>query len=144
MFDKLDAVIAQAIMSIGGVKGIELGAGFNAASMTGTQHNDSFIHDGKRIIKSSNNAGGILGGISDGTSLTFNAAFKPTPSISATQKTVNTAGDNVELSIKGRHDPVIVPRAIVVIEAMTCLAICDLLLINMAARMDNVIKLYGK
>lgn len=144
VFDKLDAGLAKAVMSIGAVKGVEIGAGFAASSMKGSENNDSYEMDGDNIVKLTNNAGGISGGISDGADIVLRAAFKPTPSIAATQKTVNKNGEDIEISIKGRHDPIIVPRAVVVVEAMTGITIADMLLKNMTANVDNVRKVYGK
>lgn len=142
VFDKADALLARAVMSIGAVKGVEIGSGFKAAQMTGHQHNDFFSYQTGEIKKLTNNAGGTLGGITDGSQIILRAAVKPTPSIEKTQQTVNKVGENIELSIKGRHDPVIVPRAVVVVEAMASLTLVDLLLKNMSARMTNLIKLY--
>lgn len=142
VFDKLDAVIAGAIMSIGAVKGVEFGNGFAAADSTGSANNDSFYAEAGKLLKKTNNAGGVLGGISDGSNLVFRAAFKPTPSIGKTQQTVNKNLENIDINIKGRHDPVIVPRAVVVVEAMTGLAIADLLLKNMSSKLSDVKKIY--
>lgn len=143
VFDKLDANLAKAIFSIGAVKGFEIGSGFAAARMTGTEHNDSFYYDGEgRVCKQTNNAGGILGGISDGSEIIFRAAFKPTPSIYAEQDTITKQGENITVQIKGRHDPVVVPRAVVVVESMAALTIADLLLANMGARCSHISQLY--
>ncbi len=137
VFDKLDASLARAIMSIGAVKGFEIGDGFAAAKALGSQNNDEFYVDAcGRVNKKTNHAGGILGGMSDGSQIVLRAAFKPTPSIAQTQKTANNHGENVEIAIKGRHDPVVVPRAVVVVEAMTALTIIDLLLMSKSARLD--------
>ncbi len=135
VFDKMDACLAQAIFSIGAVKGFEVGNGFEAARMRGSENNDSFIigADGK-VGKKTNYAGGILGGITDGTTITLRAAFKPTPSIAREQQTINNKGEEVSIQIKGRHDPIIVPRAVVVVEAMTAITIADLLLRNKTAK----------
>ncbi len=135
VFDKLDACLAKAIMSIGAVKGFEVGDGFAAARALGSQNNDAFCRgpDGK-VCKRTNHSGGILGGISDGSDIVFRAAFKPTPSISQAQRTVDRAGGDVEIRIHGRHDPVVVPRAVVVVEAMACLVISDLLLLGKNSR----------
>ena len=142
VFDKLDANLAKAIFSIGAVKGFELGDGFASATSTGTTNNDSFyIADGVPK-KCTNHAGGILGGISDGSDIVFRAAVKPTPSISSIQKTINRSGENISVSIKGRHDPIIVPRAIVVVEAMAALTVADALLANMSAKTDYVKQVY--
>ncbi len=135
VFDKLDACLARAVMSIGAVKGFEIGDGFEAAQSTGSQNNDAFYmaEDGS-VAKSTNHSGGILGGISDGSDIVLRAAFKPTPSISRQQNTVNQHGENVEISIQGRHDPIVVPRAVVVVEAMAALTVADLLLRNRSSR----------
>ena len=150
VFDKLDAKLAQAIMSIGAVKGVEIGDGFAATESTGSCNNDVFFvedHLGTEgqaphIIKKTNHAGGVLGGISDGSRLILRAAFKPTPSIRSGQETVNRSGENIRLSIGGRHDPLVVPRAVVVVEAMTALTLVDLLLHNMGSRMEYLTKIY--
>jgi chorismate synthase len=91
-----------------------------------------------------NHAGGVLGGISDGSSVVFRAAFKPTPSIAQPQKTVTRQGEETQIEIKGRHDPIVVPRAVVVVEAMAALTTVDLLLANLSARMDRIVSFYGK
>lgn len=144
VFEKLDACLAKAIFSIGGVKGFEVGEGFAAATLTGREHNDAFCTDeAGRICKETNHAGGILGGISDGSQILFRAAVKPTPSIGATQHTVTKDGTPIRINIKGRHDPVIVPRAVVVVEAMAALTIADLLLSDMSAKADSVISFYS-
>ena len=142
VFEKLSARLGAALFSIGAVKGVEVGEGFAAARLKGSQNNDSFFRDGAGIAKRTNCAGGILGGISDGSPLVLRAAFKPTPSIAQPQQTVTDTGEETELSIHGRHDPVIVPRAVVVVEAMTALVLADLLLQNMAARLDRIQQFY--
>lgn len=142
VFDKLDASLAKAIFSIGAVKGFEIGSGFQAAKSNGSINNDAFIAHGENIVKKTNNAGGILGGMSDGAPIILRAAFKPTPSIFKPQETVSANGENITLSIKGRHDPIIVPRAVVVVEAMTAITLVDLLFSNMFARIDNIQKFY--
>lgn len=133
VFDKLDADLAKAIMSIGAVKGFEIGGGFEAAGKLGSEFNDAFdIRDG-RVVTKTNNAGGILGGISTGNIIRFRAAIKPTPSVSITQETVNLAeGKVVEINISGRHDPVIAPRFVPVGEAMAAVVILDHLMRNEA------------
>ena len=98
--------------------------------------------DGNTIKKATNHSGGTLGGMSDGSPLVFRAAVKPTPSIAATQHTVNKSGEDIEISIKGRHDPIIVPRAVVVVETMAAITILDALLSNMTARLDRIIEFY--
>ena len=140
VFDKLEAVIGQGILSIGGIKAIAFGAGFGAAKMKGSQHNDAMYAKNGKIHKKSNHAGGTYGGISDGSAITFLAAVKPTPSISQTQESVNRQGENIELNIKGRHDPLIVPRAVVVVEAMAAMAVADLILVGLSSNIDNIKK----
>jgi chorismate synthase len=98
--------------------------------------------DGDKIIKATNHAGGILGGMSDGSEIVIRAYFKPTPSIFQKQETVNKNGENIDIQIKGRHDPIIVPRAVVVVESMTALTILDMLLQNMTSRVDKIKKFY--
>ena len=180
VFDKLDALLAHALMSVGAVKGIEIGDGFAAALARGSENNDAFAaadrvkatnhatdsamatyhatdraksthhaadktesayHAADRV-KATNHAGGILGGISDGDDIFLRVAVKPTPSIFREQDTVNWNGEPVKLSIKGRHDPLIMPRAVPVVEAMVSLVLADALLINMGASMENVKKVY--
>jgi chorismate synthase len=142
VFDKLDANLAKAMLSIGAVKGFEIGDGFAAAASTGSVNNDAFVMSDGKIAKASNHAGGTLGGISDGSPITFRVAVKPTPSISQSQQTVNQSGEEISVSIRGRHDPIIVPRAIVVVECMAAITVLDLLLTNMGAKLDNVKKIY--
>jgi len=128
VFGKLDARLAGAMLSLGAVKGIEFGVGFAAARLKGSENNDT-------PVNKSNNAGGILGGISSGQDITFNVAFKPTPSISKPQKALGkTDGAIVDLTISGRHDVCIPPRAVPVVEAMTALVLADLVLLQRAAR----------
>ena len=143
VFEKLDANLAKAMLSIGAVKGFEIGDGFKAADTKGSINNDSFHTKDGRITKDTNHAGGVLGGMSDGSKIIFRAAVKPTPSISKTQSTVTKDGENTEMIIKGRHDPVIVPRAVVVVESMAAITILDLLFTNMSARMDKLKSFYG-
>ena len=124
VFDKLDADIAKALMSIGAVKGVEIGAGFETSGMTGSRSNDEITPQGF----ATNNAGGILAGISNGDRIVARAAVKPIPSIGITQKTVDTSGKSAAISIKGRHDVSAIPRINVVCEAMICLVLADHLL----------------
>ena len=145
VFDKLDANLAKAMFSIGAVKGFEIGDGFDAAKATGTKNNDPFICDDHgHIKKETNHAGGILGGISDGSDIFMRIAIKPTPSVASTQKTVTTAGEPISVQIKGRHDPIIVPRAVVVVESMAAITLADLMLSNMGARMEYLQKIYDR
>ena len=115
----------------------------NAARATGLSNNDCFYPgpDGS-VQKKTNHAGGVLGGISDGSDLIFRAAIKPTPSIASVQETVTTENEPISLSVKGRHDPVIVPRAVVVVESMAALVVTDALFMNMTSRMDHLHKIY--
>ena len=142
VFQKLDATLASAVMSIGSVKGVEIGDGFRVTSSTGSQNNDSFYAKDGSIFKESNHSGGVLGGISDGCPLLLRAAVKPTPSIGQTQKTVTSNLENTEITITGRHDPVIVPRAVVVVESMVAVTLADALLMNLGSRMDYLKKIY--
>ncbi len=130
VFDKFDARLAHAIMSIGAIKGIEFGSGFAAARTTGSNNNDIFIDKDGQTHTATNNAGGILGGISNGEDIVFRAAVKPTSSISAEQATVNTHGQAETVKISGRHDPCLCPRIVPVIEAMTNITLVDCLLLQ--------------
>lgn len=143
VFNKLDALLAQGIMSIGAVKAVELGDGTSVCQTLGSQNNDSFIIADNKISKSTNHSGGILGGISDGSDILIRASFKPTPSIYKEQHTVNSSLEETLISIKGRHDPIIGPRAVVVVESMCAITILDLLMINATSKIDNLISLYN-
>lgn len=128
-FDSLEGALSKALFSIGGIKGVEFGAGFGFAAMRGSQANDAFAMapDGK-IHTTTNNNGGINGGISNGMPVVFNCAVKPTPSISKSQKTINlNSGEETEIEIKGRHDPAIVRRICPVVSAMAAIVLCDFL-----------------
>ena len=143
VFNKLDAALAKAVMSIGAVKGFEIGDGFDVAKATGKNNNDAFrIGADGSVSKETNHAGGILGGMSDGSDIILRATIKPTPSISATQHTVNKSGEEIDINIKGRHDPIIVPRAVVVVESMAAITIVDAMFANMSARMDSLERFY--
>jgi chorismate synthase len=142
VFRKLDAALGQAIFSIGAVKAVEIGDGCMAALAKGSENNDAFVVSDGKVWKKTNHAGGILGGISDGSEILLRAYIKPTPSIFQKQQTVNKDGENITVEIKGRHDPVIVPRAVVVVEAMTALTVVDLLFENMYAKTDRIIEFY--
>lgn len=143
VFDKLDAALAKAIMSIGAIKGVEIGDGFAVATRTGAENNDSFYYDNnKNLTKLTNHAGGILGGISDGSEIIVRAAVKPTASIARPQRTVNKDKENIEIAIQGRHDPIIVPRAVVVVESMVAITLVDYLFQGMTSRMDRIIEFY--
>lgn len=143
VFRKLDALLGQALLSVGAVKAMEVGDGIRAASAYGSANNDSFRMQDGRVVKQSNHAGGILGGISDGSDILLRTYVKPTPSIFSGQETVSQNGENITVQIKGRHDPVIVPRAVVVIESMTALVLADALLCNMGSRMEHLKKVYS-
>ncbi|MCQ6557571.1 chorismate synthase [Paenibacillus mendelii] len=121
VFDKLDAELAKAMLSIGAIKGIEFGAGFAAADMLGSEHNDQMNSTGFLT----NNAGGIVGGISNGEEIVFRVAVKPTSSITVPQQTMNIAGKEQTIVTEGRHDPCICPRIIPVVEAMACIVLED-------------------
>lgn len=144
VFDKIDANLAKAMFSIGAVKGFEIGDGFAVATMTGKENNDAFVMNGAscKPVKTSNHSGGTLGGLTDGAPLTMRVAIKPTPSIAAPQHTVNKSGEDIDIEIHGRHDPIIVPRAVVVVEAMAAITILDALLENMSSRLDRVVEFY--
>ena len=144
VFDKLDADLAKAIFSIGAVKGFEIGDGFLTSFAKGSENNDAFFYDENgNVCKKTNHAGGILGGMSDGAPIVLRAAVKPTPSIFKAQQTVNRSGENITLEIKGRHDPVIVPRAVVVVESMAALVLVDALMENMSSRLEHMIEFYN-
>lgn len=128
MFDGVEGVIAKAVFGVPAIKGIEFGKGFELSKMRGSQSNDPFRYKDGRVVTETNNMGGILGGITNGMPVIFRAAVKPTPSISQKQKTVDLQKEeNAELEIHGRHDPCIVPRAVPVIEAVTALAIINII-----------------
>ena len=175
VFDKLDASLAKAVMSIGAVKSVEIGDGIEASKSLGSENNDAFflmeendceskeqnydseergshsisMAEGSKsfmgsLRKGSNHSGGILGGMSDGSTIRIRAGFKPTPSISKPQQTVNEAGEEITIAIKGRHDPTVVERANVVVEAMTALTVLDAMLENLSARLDYVKRAYQR
>lgn len=136
VFDKLQADLAKAAMSINTAKGFEYGEGFNAPSMRGSTHNDIFIADEHgEIVTKTNHSGGIQGGISNGNDIVFKVAFKPIATIQQSQPSVNNKGENIVLAAKGRHDVVVVPRAVPIVEAMAALVIADHLLRNRSSRL---------
>lgn len=130
VYGKLSAELAGAMMGINATKGFEIGSGFRGAQMRGSVHNDSFVAGEDGVKTETNHSGGIQGGISNGEDVVFRVAFKAPASISKKQKTVDKAGKEVELSVKGRHDPCVVPRAVPVVEAMAALVIADHFLRN--------------
>lgn len=174
VFDKLDARLAEGIMSIGAVKAVEIGDGVAVTKALGSENNDAFLAEGTEkdiavdqmetavvkedeaevdyslgnnslsLKKKTNHSGGILGGMSDGSELILRACFKPTPSIGKLQNTVKENGEAIAIKIMGRHDPTVVERAAVVVEAMTAIVILDCLLENMSARIENIKKVYRK
>ena len=127
VFDKLDAELAKACMSIGAVKGVEIGAGFDVSGMLGSENNDQMTVGEKFLT---NNAGGILGGISNGNDIVIRLAIKPTPTIAKTQKTIDIYGNETEVELKGRNDVCIVDRVVVVVESMVAMTILDYYLQN--------------
>lgn len=130
VYSKLSAALAGAMMGINASKGFEIGSGFRGAQMRGSVHNDAFVNRGDGIHTTTNNSGGIQGGISNGEDIIFRVAFKAPASISKNQQTVNKSGEAVELAVKGRHDPCVVPRAVPVVEAMAALVVADYFLRN--------------
>ena len=133
VFDKLQADLGKAMLSINAVKGFEIGSGFEGTKMLGSEHNDRMMSE-KGSQFSTNFSGGIQGGISNGADIYFNVAFKPVSTLMQTQITVNTQGEEVEFKGKGRHDPCVLPRAVPVVEAMTALVLADHLLRNKSSR----------
>ena len=129
-FDKLHADLAKAMMSINAVHGFEYGSGFEGSNMRGSEHNDIFVvgKNQEDIKTLTNFSGGIQGGISNGMDITFRTAFKPVATIMRDQETINTEGELTTISGKGRHDPCVVPRAVIIVEAMTALVVADHLL----------------
>lgn len=135
LFDSVESVISHAMFSIPGVKGVEFGSGFRGASMHGSENNDPLLVKDEKVVWAKNDAGGVLGGITTGAPLLFRVAFKPTPSISKEQHSVNLdTMKETSLSVGGRHDPCIVPRAVPVTEGLTSVAVIDLALRNQIRR----------
>lgn len=125
VFDKLEAELAKAMMSLPATKGFEIGSGFGGTQLTGREHNDPFYMEDERVRTKSNRSGGVQGGISNGENIVFRVAFKPTATIMTAQETVSSDGEDTELTGRGRHDPCVLPRAIPMVEAMASLVLCD-------------------
>ena len=129
-FMKFHAVLAHAMMTINAAKGFEIGEGFNAARMRGSEYNDEFVFDGERIRTKTNHSGGVQGGITNGEDIVFRVAFKPIPSVMLSQQTVDIQGKPVTLEIQGRHDVCVVPRVIPIVEAMAAMVTLDFILLK--------------
>ncbi len=138
IYHKLDSQIANAMMSINAVKGVEIGDGIESTKVTGLENNDQINHDGFKT----NHSGGILGGISNGEDILIKVHFKPTPSIFLNQDTVDTNNQDVNCALKGRHDPCVAPRGSIVAESMMALVLADMLLLNMSSKLENIKKVY--
>ena len=128
VFEKLDAELARALLSLPACKGFEIGSGFAGTRLTGSEHNDPFFVEAGRVRTRTNRSGGVQGGISNGEPIVVRAAFKPTATIRKEQETVNRALESVSLEAQGRHDPCVLPRAVPMVEAMVALVLCDHLL----------------
>lgn len=128
VFGKLEADLANAMMSLPATKGFEIGSGFSGSRMTGSEHNDEFYMEGDRVRTRTNRSGGVQGGISNGEDIVIKIAFKPTSTITRQQKTVTRTGEETELQARGRHDPCVVPRAVPMVEAMVAMVLVDHLL----------------
>lgn len=124
-FDKLDADLAKICMSIPATKGFEIGSGFQGTYLYGSEHNDPFTMKGKKVVTTTNNSGGVQGGISNGMPLVLRLGFKPTSTIMQQQRTVSKSKKNVKLKATGRHDPCVIPRAVPIVEASVALVLCD-------------------
>lgn len=136
VFDKLNASLSKAMFSINAVKGFDLGSGFDAVGMLGSEHNDSITMESGRPKTKSNNSGGIVGGISNGEDIYFRVAFKPVASIKKEQDTLNSGHEPVKLTVEGRHDPCVVPRAVPIVEAMAALVLADHLMLHQSVNMQ--------
>ena len=125
VFDKLEADLAKAMLSLPATKGFELGSGFAATKMKGSEHNDAFEMRDDKVRTKTNRSGGVQGGISNGEDIVFRVGFKPTATISREQQTVTTSHEETTLAARGRHDPCVLPRAVPMVEAMATLVLCD-------------------
>ena len=143
VFDKLDVSLGKAVMSIGAVKAVEIGDGILVQRARGSENNDAFRIENGKPVKTTNHSGGTLGGISDGSDILVRASFKPTPSIYKKQQTITSSHEETEIEIKGRHDPIIGPRAVVVVEAMCAITLLDLMMVNATSKLENLIKIYN-
>ena len=142
-FNGIDAVLAKALFSLAGVRGFEIGAGFDAASMKGSENNDAFTADASgKITKKTNNAGGILGGISDGSELVLRTAFSPSADISSEQETIDTNGKPAKIKNPDSHTVCTVPDSCLAVEAMTAITITDMLFENMTSKLDKIVSFY--
>ena len=130
IFNKLQAALAHAMLSINAVKGFQYGSGFSAAEMRGSEHNDIYTKEGNQIKTTTNHAGGIQGGISNGQEIYFDVAFKPVSTIMQDQKSVDDKGNEVMVKGKGRHDPCVVPRAVPIVDALSALVLADFYLLS--------------
>ena len=128
VFDRLEADLAKAMLSIPATKGFEVGSGFSGTTLTGAEHNDHFYMEGEKVRTHTNHSGGVQGGISNGEPILFRVAFKPTATIMSAQPTVSKDHQDTELKGRGRHDACVLPRAVPIVEAMTNLILCDHLL----------------
>eukprot|EP01119_Soliformovum_irregulare_P002280 TRINITY_DN12564_c0_g1_i1.p1 TRINITY_DN12564_c0_g1~~TRINITY_DN12564_c0_g1_i1.p1 ORF type:complete len:369 (-),score=101.70 TRINITY_DN12564_c0_g1_i1:123-1229(-) len=137
-FDKLEAKLAHAMLSIPATKGFEIGSGFDGTRQRGSKHNDPFVMKGDRVGTSTNNSGGIQGGISNGESVIFKVGFKPPATIGQDQSTISFGGESVVLQAKGRHDPCVVPRAISIVETMAALVVADAAMIQLAREQTRI------
>ena len=135
VFDRLDADLAKAVMGMPAVKGVEIGVGFQSAIMTGSECNDVFVMKNKKVITTTNNAGGILGGISNGMDIVIRLVVKPTSSINKAQDTVTQQGKKAKIRVEGRHDPCVAPRAVPIAEAMVAITLIDHLYRTKSARL---------
>lgn len=142
VFDKLDASMAKALMSIGAVKAVEVGDGVLVSTYKGSEDNDGFTSENGKIVTTTNHSGGIMGGISNGSEIVLRCHVKPTPSISKEQATVKQDGSPIDVVIGGRHDPVVVPRAVVVVECMAAVTLLDAMISNMSSRAEYITDFY--
>ena len=138
VFDKIDALLAQAMLSIPAAKGFEIGSGFSSSEMNGNEHNDIFVMKNGVLRTETNNSGGVQGGVTNGENIVFNTAFKPTATIGLAQKTADYDGKTVLLEGKGRHDPCVAIRAVPVVESMAAIVILDCLLRQRAVLSDTI------